>query len=816
MDKRPFPAYKGDKPYIFVSYAHANADSVYPLMTALHERGVRIWYDEGIEPGSKWRDELSSAIENADKVLFLASKRSVTSPNCEREIDFALSLGVPVRVAYIEKVELPRALSFSLGSHQAVSASHYDSETFQEKVYDLLFEEQTTTLGSIARRRNHMAWAMPVVASLVAVLAAGYVFLRPTEPDIQSQPISILPSIEEPIKIAIRPLRNATGNEDLSWVGEGIASQLRDQLSSSRYAVVMSPVSVLAFLEGAEDEVEIAEKFKNAGIDYLVSGDIVGEKDELLATMRVTNLRAGIDVLSQTYADLSAAELVNAATRISLNVRQATKIPREETLQSLSADYVTENVAAYEAYIRGSQLFNQFEYEEAEGYIESAISLSPDFYIARYRLAQIYYATSRRDLAQAEINAIPDDADLDTRAKRYISAFDLYLSGEAEKAIEIYQSILSDFPYEIEAQQRLSQAYFDSYQEDLAIKTLQTLQLQEPDNPHVLGALGYQLTSVGRLEEARKILSVYVAEHPDVPNPWDLNGALDLRSARFEAAEANFLKALEVDPAFTPSKIGLARTQAFEGKLRQAAEGFRAIRDDPSLQPVSRIDAAFDLAYVLQALERPEEVAEALKSVRDLIVKEKVRAGLYWYVLARAAAASKQYDVAFDYLENGIKDTPASGVPTRFIHQRGILKVLLGDDIEDEIALLKEYRLPDDNPDRTEDKAINHLLGLRALASSDPDAAVDSLKSSVDSFGYEYGVYDIDYARALFASGKRRDALRVIEGARGMGESLLSGEIRLDLLQYQYEAIHVQAEFLREMSQDKKADALLQSVRNQR
>ena len=102
MDKRPFPAYKGDKPYIFVSYAHANADSVYPLMTALHERGVRIWYDEGIEPGSKWRDELSSAIENADKVLFLASKRSVTSPNCEREIDFALSLGVPVRVASSE------------------------------------------------------------------------------------------------------------------------------------------------------------------------------------------------------------------------------------------------------------------------------------------------------------------------------------------------------------------------------------------------------------------------------------------------------------------------------------------------------------------------------------------------------------------------------------------------------------------------------------------------------------------------------------------------------------------------------------------
>lgn len=28
--ERPFPAYKGDEPYIFVSYAHADEDMVYP------------------------------------------------------------------------------------------------------------------------------------------------------------------------------------------------------------------------------------------------------------------------------------------------------------------------------------------------------------------------------------------------------------------------------------------------------------------------------------------------------------------------------------------------------------------------------------------------------------------------------------------------------------------------------------------------------------------------------------------------------------------------------------------------------------------
>ena len=46
---RPFPAYKGDEPYIFVSYAHNDAGQVYSELSWLHDLGFNIWYDEGIE-----------------------------------------------------------------------------------------------------------------------------------------------------------------------------------------------------------------------------------------------------------------------------------------------------------------------------------------------------------------------------------------------------------------------------------------------------------------------------------------------------------------------------------------------------------------------------------------------------------------------------------------------------------------------------------------------------------------------------------------------------------------------------------------------
>ncbi len=58
---RPFPAYKGEEPYVFVSYAHKDVSLVYPELTWLNNQGINIWYDEGIEAGTEWREELGQA-----------------------------------------------------------------------------------------------------------------------------------------------------------------------------------------------------------------------------------------------------------------------------------------------------------------------------------------------------------------------------------------------------------------------------------------------------------------------------------------------------------------------------------------------------------------------------------------------------------------------------------------------------------------------------------------------------------------------------------------------------------------------------------
>lgn len=80
------PAYEGTNRYLFVSYAHKDAQSVLPVIEDLYRNHYRLWYDEGITPGSEWPHNIASHLERADTVLVFSSASSIASINCENEV----------------------------------------------------------------------------------------------------------------------------------------------------------------------------------------------------------------------------------------------------------------------------------------------------------------------------------------------------------------------------------------------------------------------------------------------------------------------------------------------------------------------------------------------------------------------------------------------------------------------------------------------------------------------------------------------------------------------------------------------------------
>ena len=99
-------AYKGDQPYIFISYAHKDSDVVLPIISRLQQDGYRVWYDEGIAPGSNWDVYISEHLDQCSNVLGFLSKSYVKSQNCRDELALTRLKGKPMNLVYIDDVQL--------------------------------------------------------------------------------------------------------------------------------------------------------------------------------------------------------------------------------------------------------------------------------------------------------------------------------------------------------------------------------------------------------------------------------------------------------------------------------------------------------------------------------------------------------------------------------------------------------------------------------------------------------------------------------------------------------------------------------------
>jgi tetratricopeptide (TPR) repeat protein len=118
--EKPFPAYDGDESYMFVCYAHSDSKTVYADLIELRDKGINLWYDEGISAGKSWRAEIATAIAGTSKLIFFISEASLHSVHCLREVDYALNHDLEIIPVYLEDVKLSGELELGLSRVQAL------------------------------------------------------------------------------------------------------------------------------------------------------------------------------------------------------------------------------------------------------------------------------------------------------------------------------------------------------------------------------------------------------------------------------------------------------------------------------------------------------------------------------------------------------------------------------------------------------------------------------------------------------------------------------------------------------------------------
>ena len=111
-------AYQGNKPYIFLSYAHKDKELAHSVIKYLQEHNNYVWFDEGIHSGTQWEDVIIGKIKNCWMMVFLVTKNSLASDWCRQELTFAKDIGKKFINVVIGNPAFPDWFNFSYKRYQ--------------------------------------------------------------------------------------------------------------------------------------------------------------------------------------------------------------------------------------------------------------------------------------------------------------------------------------------------------------------------------------------------------------------------------------------------------------------------------------------------------------------------------------------------------------------------------------------------------------------------------------------------------------------------------------------------------------------------
>lgn len=296
-----------------------------------------------------------------------------------------------------------------------------------------------------AARRDRQAHRLDQ-ATVVLVLAALslsllYQFLKPYADRKEvvvapaAAPVSapIAPTIPvDPHSIAVLPFANLSPDPDDAYFADGLAEELRNVIARIDGLKVTSRSSSFQFRDGSTGAAEIS---KRLGVAYLLEGSVRRQGDEVRITVQLVDAASERQLWSNTYerglgdifgVQQEISQAVADALGDSLGVREVQVAPSTQDLQ------------AYEMYLRGRQLFMQrgANLPAARDLLEKAVGRDPDFADAWAALAGTWYVW--RSYAPE-----PDGVDTFVQAEKAANAA-LALDPEHAAALAVAARIAAD------------------------------------------------------------------------------------------------------------------------------------------------------------------------------------------------------------------------------------------------------------------------------------------------------------------------------------------------------------------------------------
>lgn len=593
--------------------------------------------------------------------------------------------------------------------------------------FDLTGEGVQRAIEEPAAATQH-AWlgsrTVIVVAGLVIFgigLGAGWSF--------QSSPPSHARA-DTPTALAVLPFENLSGDEATAPFVAGLHDDLLTRLSGVGALRVIARASVRQYAEGAKPIRLIAQEL---GVYMVLAGGVQRLGDRVRINVQLVDGASEQQLWAERFdRDLTAADLFAIQTEITEAIARALSTRLTDAERSALGRRPTDNLLAYEWFLRGRAAFEQAhlggkDHREAIAFFRRATEEDPRFAQAWAHLA----ATWMHDYYWRNVDEVAPAIDAVRRARAIDPELpEAYL---AQALIHLYGML------DLHA----------------ALAELSAVTQGRAGSAEVLRIRAELLSRLGRSEEAIESALQAVALDPRSPATAS-RVALYLRGAgRYSEAIALIDGALALSPRSITLHLSaadlLASAGDWEAAKRRMREGFQAVPGgvaqlvDALLPRLDWIDNPHQLAYLFELDEFREALGRAsLTESYEASSYQLAKARLHSQ-LGRADLARAHYDSARVAAATGVAEQRRVGRPQvqYYLPQLAFAYAGLGR-FEEAIATAEEaVRMRPLSQDRWEGEYLLGVLAAVLVLAGEHDRASEILEGIIGRPGHATAVEPI-------------------------------------------------------------------------
>ena len=341
--------------------------------------------------------------------------------------------------------------------------------------------------------------------------------------------------------IAVLPLKSFAPNNDDESLRLRITDALITELASDASDFSVRPTSaVLPFVKTEKTVLEIGRTLE---VDAILDGRVQQEGERLRVTLQLVSVKTGEQIWSQQF-DGKEGEILNLQDAISSQLSQKLNLRSRHNL----AKRPTSNTEAYEAYLKGryfSSKRGDADLYKAIDYFKNAITLDPEFAEAYAGLANTQYV-----LFDYDTDVTPENV---SRAKENVQHA-LLLKPDSADALITLGYIATTFDWDW----------------NNAEKSLKKASSIAPNSPDARMRYGMLLVRLRRFDEAQSELVRAIELDPLSLNLNVYLGVLYFCKKDFALAERQFRKTLEIDDNFGSAHWWLSRCLWQEEKREES------------------------------------------------------------------------------------------------------------------------------------------------------------------------------------------------------------------------------------------------------